>query len=229
MNVDPTSMQNVPTGLPIYEPVGVPLGQIEGEEDESPPAAAPPSLSSIEKQFGALISGLSRQLTALEQQLMQALSQLGAGSHPAKDCDDPQRAPAQGGPKYHRYGKIITDAAHRHEMDPLLVRAVIRQESGFHANAVSKVGAKGLMQLMPETARELGVANAFDPRQNVEGGTTLLRQLLDRYHGQVDLALAAYNAGPGAVDRYGGIPPYPETQAYVRNVMASYREAALSA
>jgi soluble lytic murein transglycosylase-like protein len=87
----------------------------------------------------------------------------------------------------------------------------------------------GLMQLMPDTAKSLGVTDPFNPEQNIEGGTSLLRGLLDRYHGQLDLALAAYNAGPAAVDKYGGVPPYPETQAYVRNIMASYREAALSA
>ncbi len=126
------------------------------------------------------------------------------------------------------YSKIITDVSRRQQMDPLLVSAVIREESGFQPNAVSKTGAQGLMQLMPDTARSLGVRDAFDPRQNIEGGATLLRQLMDRYHGQLDLALAAYNAGPGAVDKYGGVPPYPETQDYVRNVMADYREAALS-
>jgi soluble lytic murein transglycosylase-like protein len=234
MNVDPTNAQNVMTRLPIYQPEGVPLGESQEQEEaeetqEVPPTSSQGSLASIDKQFAALISGLSQQLKALESQLTQALNQLSNGNQPAAppDCGDAPPGPA-GKPRYHRYGKIITDAARRCQMDPLLVRAVIGQESGFQANAISKTGAQGLMQLMPDTARSLGVHDAFDPKQNIEGGATLLRQLMDRYHGKLDLALAAYNAGPGAVDKYGGVPPYPETQAYVRNVMATYREGALS-
>lgn len=119
----------------------------------------------------------------------------------------------------------INDAAKTHGVDPRLVAAVAHHESGFNANAVSRVGAVGIMQLMPDTARFLGV-NAYDARQNVLGGTRYLRTLLDTFHGDLDLTLAAYNAGPGAVQRYGGVPPYRETQAYVKNVRAAY-EAAL--
>jgi soluble lytic murein transglycosylase-like protein len=230
--IDPTTTQTVPTRLPIYEPEGVPLG---GEEENAPPAtpSASDPFSALDQQFSALINGLTQQLTALENQLMQALQALtGIGASAKNSSTKKASHGAKAGanhPAYHRYGKIISDAACRHEVDPELVKAVIRQESGFHASAISKAGAKGLMQLMPDTARSLGVTNVFDPQQNIEAGTTLLRQLLDRYHGQLDLALAAYNAGTGAVDKFQGVPPYPETQAYVRNVMESYRESALSA
>jgi soluble lytic murein transglycosylase-like protein len=127
------------------------------------------------------------------------------------------------------YDGLIRRAAARHELDPALVGAVVKQESGFRSTAVSSAGAMGLMQLMPDTARELGVADPFDASQNIEGGTRLLRTLLDRYGGRVDYALAAFNAGPAAVDRYGGVPPFAETKAYVRDVMANYRNSALNA
>ena len=109
-------------------------------------------------------------------------------------------------------------------VDPALVKAIIANESGFDANATSNAGAQGLMQLMPGTANGLGVTNAYDPAQNVWGGTKYIKGLLDRFNGDTRLAVAAYNAGPGAVEKYDGVPPYAETQNYVQNVLASYEK-----
>lgn len=106
-----------------------------------------------------------------------------------------------------------------HGVDPRLIMAIIATESGGDEKAVSRAGASGLMQLMPETQRHLGVRDAFDPEANVEGGVRYFRSLLDRYGGDTALALAAYNAGPANVDRYGGVPPFAETRAYVRKVL----------
>ncbi|HEV7501892.1 MAG TPA: lytic transglycosylase domain-containing protein [Vicinamibacteria bacterium] len=114
---------------------------------------------------------------------------------------------------------LIVAAARRHHLDPELVRAVVSVESGFRPDAVSPKGAQGLMQLMPATARSLGVKDPFDPADNVDGGVRYLRALIDRYDGDVKRALAAYNAGMGAVARHGGIPPYPETLVYVSKVL----------
>ena len=120
------------------------------------------------------------------------------------------------------YDRLILRSARNHRVEPALVKAVIAAESNFKPTAVSRVGAQGLMQLMPRTARELGVRNPFHPGENVEGGTRYLRDMLDRY-GDLNRALAAYNAGPQAVDRYRGVPPYPETLDYVSRVLTYYR------
>lgn len=116
--------------------------------------------------------------------------------------------------------ETIRDAAQRHGVPEDLVSAVIRVESGFNARAVSRKGARGLMQLMPGTAAILGVRDSFDPAENIDGGVRHLRGLLDRYSNNVPFALAAYNAGEGAVNTHGGIPPYAETQAYVSRILA---------
>lgn len=120
---------------------------------------------------------------------------------------------------------MVEEASRHHGVDPRLVSAVARRESAWRANVVSNKGAIGIMQLMPDTARYLGVRNAYDPRENIFGGTRYLRKLLDTFNGDLDLTLAAYNAGPGAVAKYRGVPPYRETRAYVAAVRASYEQS----
>ena len=117
----------------------------------------------------------------------------------------------------HRIGR-------RHQVDPPLIKAIIRAESDFDPRAVSPKGALGLMQLMPDTARELHVANPFNPKENIDGGTRYLRQILDSFNGNLTLSLAAYNAGPGLVARTGRVPDIPETQQYVVKVLKQYKE-----
>jgi soluble lytic murein transglycosylase-like protein len=123
---------------------------------------------------------------------------------------------------------VINTASSRHHLDPDLINSVIHAESGFNPKAVSRKGAQGLMQLMPQMASHLGVANAFDPGANVEGGTRYLRELLERYNFDLIKALAAYNAGPQRVDQYHGVPPYFETQAYVARIVRDFNRKKLA-
>jgi soluble lytic murein transglycosylase-like protein len=118
--------------------------------------------------------------------------------------------------------KLVREAADRHRVDPALIRAVIETESNWNPIALSNRGAGGLMQLIPTTARRMGVSDVFNPRQNIDGGVHYLKMLLDRYNGNLDMALAAYNAGEGAVDRARGIPAFRETRNYVQKVQHAY-------
>ena len=127
----------------------------------------------------------------------------------------------EGGNKSQLIG-MINKVAQKHGVDEKLVQALIKQESGFNPKATSKAGAMGLMQLMPSTAKSLGVNDPYNVAQNVDGGVRYLKSMLNKYNGNIILALAAYNAGPGAVDKYDGVPPYKETQNYVKNILANY-------
>src|SRR5580700_10083198 len=124
--------------------------------------------------------------------------------------------------------EVVNAVSGRHHLDPDLINSVIHAESGFNPRAVSPKGAQGLMQLMPQTASRLGVANSFDPGDNLEGGTRYLRELLERYNFDLIKALAAYNAGPGRVEQYHGVPPYYETQAYVARVVRDFNRKKLA-
>jgi Transglycosylase SLT domain len=190
----------------------------------------------ITSGFSALIGDLTSRFESLAQDFNAAMQALTAQFTSPQPQPQPQPQPralegaaaGQATATVNPYDGLIRAAAQRHDLDPALLTAVARRESNFDPTAVSKAGAQGLMQLMPDTAKSLGVTNAFDPTQSVEGGAKLLRGLIDQFGGHLDLALAAYNAGPGAVQKYGGVPPYQETQAYVRDILADYRAKALT-
>ena len=137
-------------------------------------------------------------------------------------------APGKTSPSSQPMSEVINTVSSRHHLDPDLINSVIHAESGFNPRAVSPKGAQGLMQLMPQTASRLGVANSFDPGANVEGGTRYLRELLERYNFDLIKALAAYNAGPQRVEQYHGVPPYYETQAYVARIVRDFNRKKLA-
>jgi len=124
--------------------------------------------------------------------------------------------------------EVINSISDRHQIDPDLINSVIHAESGFNSHAVSPKGARGLMQLMPQTANQLGVNNSFDPKDNVEGGTRYLRELLEQYNFDIVKALAAYNAGPQRVQQYHGVPPYYETRAYIARIIREFNKKKLA-
>jgi soluble lytic murein transglycosylase-like protein len=163
---------------------------------------------------GSTASATGSTVAPFAQQLGQAI---GAGASGNSSADPTQ------------YDDLLRSAAARYGVDPSLLRAVVKNESGFAAGATSSAGAQGLMQLMPGTAAGLGVTDPLDPAQSIDGGTRYLKAQLDRFGGDVTKAVAAYNAGPNAVARYDGVPPYAETQAYVRRVLADAAAAPLSA
>ena len=162
--------------------------------------APPPSTSSSALPFNAVLA------QALQPSAPGALTSASGAAAPAP----PEQIDA-----------LVAQNAQTWQVDPALIKSVIANESSFDANATSPVGAQGLMQLMPETAATLGVRDPYDPSQNVAGGTRYLRSLLDRFNGDTRLAVAAYNAGPGAVEKYGDVPPYAETRTYVQNVLGT--------
>jgi len=168
----------------------------------------PESVQAVRARIAEIKAGFTRPPLAARTSFASCLRRACAAPTP----DDPEVAAA------------IADCASRYDLDPALLRTVIQAESGFNRFAVSPAGAQGLMQLMPGTAAALGVSDPFDVRQNIAGGAAYLRRQLDRF-GSLDLALAAYNAGPAAVTRYNGIPPYRETQDYVARVVAAYEAA----
>jgi len=178
--------------------IEIPTDQIERfERDTAPPPVKAPASGVAVPASARLAPATSQLITPFSPQRTAALSREGLSD-------------------------VINGAGERHQIDPDFINSVIRAESGFHQNAVSKKGAQGLMQLMPGTASQLGVANPFDAKSNVEGGTTYLRALLEKYNFDVPKALAAYNAGPGRVDKYRGVPPYYETQAYISRIIRDF-------
>jgi soluble lytic murein transglycosylase-like protein len=152
----------------------------------------------------------------------------GSGGDEVAKAAAPDRAQADaasvqlGAERYHEFDAYIRGAAQRYQLPESLIRAVIHTESNYHTRSVSRAGAAGLMQLMPKTARALGVKDVFDPRQSIYGGSRYLRLLANRYGGDMVLVLAAYNAGAGNVEKHGGVPPFAETRAYVRSVLRRF-------
>lgn len=195
-------------------------------------AAAAMAAPTARADYAVLRSGLRLHINGYVQQGDRVQLAVEGGTVEVAACDllavDPEDtfaalpAPVNDAP----YGKLIRDAAQKHGVDEKLITHMIAAESNFNPKAVSRKQALGLMQLLRETAARYAVANVFDPAQNIEAGTHYLKDLLARYSGNLTLALAAYNAGPEMVDRYGGVPPFPETQHYVRQILDSLSKQA---
>jgi soluble lytic murein transglycosylase-like protein len=195
---------------------------VAGADDRKFSAADVPAAKLQQKSGRIVVKNTSSHITAYRffGDIREALVSLRATRRIASNPFGDTRATARAVPPH--YLRMVSEASLQHGVDPRLVAAVVRRESAWNSSAVSSVGASGLMQLMPATAKFLGVTDVFDARQNIFGGTRYLRTLLDTFNGDLDLALAAYNAGPGAVRKYKGIPPYRETRAYVAAIRANY-------
>ena len=173
-------------------------------------------IDSIEQRIDKISGSLSQPDNSFASALQNA--QAPPSAEPDTDPDGNPVQPLS--PGVQSYQSLIRAAAAKYNIDPKLVQSVMEVESGGNAQAVSKAGALGLMQLMPENVSEAGISNPFDPAQNIDAGAKQLSDVLSQFGGNVPLALAAYNAGPNAVKRYGGVPPYPETQHYIGKVQA---------
>ncbi len=167
-----------------------------------------------ERNCRVVVHGTDRSRTAPDRPAMQGADDFSRPANANERSSDPAR--------YRRYDAFIREASQLYQLPEAFVRAVVRVESDFNPNVVSNAGAMGLMQLMPQTARSMGVRDPFDPRQNLLGGTRDLRVLANSFNGDLVLTVAAYNAGGGAVTRYRGVPPYAETRRYVQRVLRHY-------
>ncbi len=175
-------------------------------------------MSEIEQSFQSLLARSQSAMPTAQQDFQKILDKTVQLEKDNSKCPTSTNANASRA----EIDSLIEEYSAKNGLDADFVKAVVRQESGFNPKATSKCGAMGLMQLMPSTAKGLGVTNAYDAEQNIYGGTKYLKGLLDRFDNNKELALAAYNAGPNAVKKYKGIPPYAETQNYVKSIMKSY-------